>query len=560
MSPHAAPDAATAAAKVDVNGTAVPQPLTVSGVPARRAKTTLPAGVAAYADSDMFKSSVSYLACYTKPKARRWDDYISTESKSRMVCASNPDDESRRADPWPEIQASSLKQAAHYLKQPGLISLGGGLPSSDYFPFDEISIKVPVAPHFSEKETHESGQIITAGKHDIQEGKSDFDLEICLNYGQSVGAAQMLRFVTEHTEIVHNPPYSDWQCSLSAGNTASWDMVLRMFCERGDYILTEEYSFSSALETALPQGLRLAPVKMDEQGILPSALEEILSNWDVSSRGARKPFVLYTVPSGQNPTGATQSAERRKEVYKIAQKHNIIIVEDEPYYFLQMQPYKGANAPQDPAPANHTEFLKALIPSFLSMDVDGRVVRLESFSKVLSPGSRVGWVVASAQIIERFLRNAETCTQNPSGMAQIILFKLLDEAWGHEKYLEWLIFLRMEYTARRNVMLEACESFLPTSIASWTAPAAGMFHWIKIDWTRHPLARAGKSYDIVEEAIFKAAVDQGVLVSRGSWFAADHSKPPIDMFFRATFAAAPADKIQQAIKRFGETLTAQFEL
>lgn len=252
-------------------------------------------------------------------------------------------------------------------------------------------------------------------------------------------------------------------------------MVLRLFCNRGDYILTEEYTFSSAMETALPQGVRLAPIKMDEQGLIPASMDEVLSNWDVSVRGARKPFLLYTVPSGQNPTGATQDLERRKEVYKIAQKHDVIIVEDEPYYFLQMQPYKGANAPQDPRPANYNEFLKALIPSFLSLDVDGRVVRLESFSKVLSPGSRVGWLVASEQIVERFLRNAETSTQNPSGMSQIILFKLLDEAWGHEKYLDWLVHLRMGYTSRRNVMLEACEKYLPTSVASWHPPAAGMF-------------------------------------------------------------------------------------
>ncbi|EER29497.1 Aromatic/aminoadipate aminotransferase 1 [Coccidioides posadasii str. Silveira] len=534
MSPHAAQDAAAQGA-VDITKE-MPEPLTVANVPARRAKTTMPTGVAASCHSDMFKS----LACATKPKAKRWDKYLSIESKSR--------------------KASTLKQAAEYLKNPGLISLGGGLPSPEYFPIDEISIKVPVAPNFSEEATHESGQVVTAGKYDIREGRSEYDLEIALNYGQSVGAAQLLRFVTEHTEIVHNPPYSDWHCSLTAASTASWDMVLRLFCNRGDYILTEEFTFSSAMETALPQGIRLAPVKMDEQGLLPSSLDEVLTNWDASARGARKPFVLYTVPSGQNPTGATQDVERRKEVYKVAQKHDIIIVEDEPYYFLQMQPYKGANAPQDPPPANYNEFLKALIPSFLSMDVDGRVVRLESFSKVLSPGSRVGWLVASEQIVERFLRNAETCTQNPSGMSQIILFKLLDEAWGHEKYLQWLVHIRMAYTNRRNVMLEACEKYLPTSVASWHPPAAGMFHWIKVDWKKHPLALAGDSYDSIEEAIFKAAVGEGVLVSRGSWFFADKSTEPTDMFFRATFAAAPADKIQQAIKRFGDTLRAQFQL
>lgn len=229
------------------------------------------------------------------------------------------------------------------------------------------------------------------------------------------------------------------------------------------------------METARPLGLQFAPVKMDEQGLLPESLDDILSNWDEAARGARKPFVLYTVPSGQNPTGATQGAERRKAVYKIAQKHDVIIVEDEPYYFLQMQPYRGADAPADTAPATNDEFLDTLFPSFLSFDDDGRVVRLESFSKVICPGSRVGWVVAPAQIVERFVRHFECSTQNPSGMSQMILYKLLDETWGHDGYLKWLINLRMEYTARRNTILEACEKYLPTSIASWNPPAAGMF-------------------------------------------------------------------------------------
>jgi aromatic amino acid aminotransferase I len=203
-------------------------------------------------------------------------------------------------------------------------------------------------------------------------------------------------------------------------------------------------------------------------------MDDILSNWDEKARGARKPFVLYTIPTGHNPTGATQSTERRRAVYKIAQKHDVIIVEDEPYYFLQMQPYVGGDAKHVP-PATHEDFIKSLIPSFLSMDVDGRVVRLESFSKVLSPGSRVGWIVASEQIIERFIRNFETSSQNPSGISQIALFKLLDEHWGHSGYLDWLIHLRMSYTARRDSLVHACEKHLPREIARWVAPVAGMF-------------------------------------------------------------------------------------
>lgn len=277
------------------------------------------------------------------------------------------------------------------------------------------------------------------------------------------------------SQIIHNPPYSDWQCTLTAGSTYAWDTALRLFTERGDYILMEEYTFSSAAETAFPLGLKALAVPMDEQGLLPEAMDDLLSNWDEKARGARKPFVLYTIPTGQNPTGATQSGERRKALYKVAQKHDVIIVEDEPYYFLQMQPYVGQGAPAPPPPATHDDFIKSLVPSFLSLDVDGRVVRLESFSKVVAPGSRVGWVVASEQIVERFIRNFETSSQNPSGVSQLVLFKLLDEHWGHTGYLDWLINLRMQYTDRRDALLHSCEKYLPTEIAHWVPPAAGMF-------------------------------------------------------------------------------------
>ncbi|BCS26590.1 aminotransferase-like domain-containing protein [Aspergillus puulaauensis] len=526
MSPPAALD-------VDANGNGVPKQLTVDGIAAVRAQSAkMPAGVAPSTSSDVFKSP----ACYTKPKAKRFDDLLTLEAKAR--------------------KESTLKGAARYLKNPGLISLGGGLPSPEYFPIEEVSIKVPTPPKFS----HDAaGDSLVAGKYDIREGKSLYDLEVCLNYGQATGSPQLLRFVTEHTELIHNPPYSDWQCCLTAGSTYAWDTALRLLCEKGDYLLMEEYTFSSAQETALPQGVKVAPVKMDEQGLLPDALNDVMSNWDETARGGRKPRVLYTIPTGQNPTGATQSLERRKEIYKVAQKHNLYIIEDEPYYFLQMQPYTGANSEPVPPPANHEDFIKSLIPSYLSLDVDGRVLRMESFSKVLTPGSRTGWIVASEQIVERFIRNTEVSAQHPSGISQLIIFKLLDEHWGHTGYLDWLINLRMEYTSRRDIIVQACEKHLPQEISNWIAPAAGMFHWIEVDWKKHPEITSGKTRDAIEETIFGAAVSNGVLVSRGSWFkAAGRSEER--MFFRATFAAASEENITEAIKRFGDSLRTEFKL
>jgi len=166
-------------------------------------------------------------------------------------------------------------------------------------------VTVPTIPHFSEEETKTCGTVLSAGKHDAAEGKSIYDLSIALNYGLGSGSAQLLRFITEHTEMINNPPYADWHCSLSVGTTSATEQAYRMFCERGDYILSEEYTFASAVETASPLGIKVVGVKMDAEGLIAESMDEILSNWDAKARGARKPHLLYTVPSGQNPTGAT---------------------------------------------------------------------------------------------------------------------------------------------------------------------------------------------------------------------------------------------------------------
>jgi aromatic amino acid aminotransferase I / 2-aminoadipate transaminase len=395
-------------------------------------------------------------------KADHRSEYLSIESASRA--------------------GNSLKQAAKYLSKPGLISLGGGLPSSEYFPFDSLSITTPTPPHFGEADVSVTGATLTAGKHDLAEDKGIFDIATAFNYGQGTGAAQLLRWVTEHTELVHNPPYADWSCTLSIGSTSALDMTLRMLSQPGDHIISEEYTFATAVETAEPMGVKVVGVSMDAEGLLPAALDEVLSNWDRQEHaGARKPFLLYTVPTGQNPTGATQSLERRREIYAVSQKHDLIIIEDEPYYFLQMQPYTGPGAPDAPLPKSHEEFLESVVPSYLSMDVDGRVLRMDSFSKIVTPGSRVGWITAPDQLVERYRRHADVSTQGPSGISQLVLFKLLDEHWGHEGFLDWLIHIRVEYTRRRDAILEACETYLPKDLVTWVPPMAGMF-------VSHPLS------------------------------------------------------------------------
>ncbi|KAJ6790095.1 hypothetical protein PWT90_02099 [Aphanocladium album] len=511
----------------------IPATKIIGEIQKRRAKAgKLVAGVAAASNSDMFKGPQT-----GKPNAKKWDHHLSEESKLRQPCA--------------------LKQAAEFLKKPGLVSLGGGLPSSKVFPFADLSIKIPVVPDFSEQATAKSGARETIGKYDVQDGKSEYDLSISLNYGQATGSAQMIRFLTEHTEIVCQPPYADWAICQTIGSTGALEQAIRMFCDksRRDSVLTEEFSFSTAMETIEPLGVGTFGTAIDSEGIIPEAMDQLLSDWDEGARGFRKPHVLYTVPTGQNPTGATQGIERRQAVYAVAQKHDLFILEDEPYYFLQMEPYSHEAVER---PGTVDEFLASLAPSYVSIDKDGRVMRLDSFSKVLAPGSRLGWVVASQQLIERYQRHAEVASQGPSGFSQVILHKLLDENWGHEGYLKWLMSMRAEYTQKRNALIASCEKHLPRDIVSWTPPAAGMFVWLTVDHTKHP-DHGKRNLEEIEQEIFNACIDGGVLVARGSWFRAEPHVPLSGLYFRATYAMATPENMDIAISRFGEAVRSSFK-
>ncbi|KFY86639.1 hypothetical protein V500_07502 [Pseudogymnoascus sp. VKM F-4518 (FW-2643)] len=496
-------------------------------------------GVAAPSTSEQFK-----LRSHAhKPRALRWDHRISMESATRA--------------------GSSLKGALKHLKNARVISLGGGLPLSDYFPFESMDLAVPTMRKCDESDRKPNKNIsLHTGKHDLVAGLSTYDLATALNYCQGNGSAQLLRWITEHVEMVHDPPYTDWQCTMTIGNTSALDMALRMFARPGDYILSEEYTFATAVETAMPMQVKFLGVKIDEQGMLPESLRELLENWDSAAfDGVRKPFLLYTVPTGQNPTGATQSAKRRSDIYKVAQEHDLFILEDDPYYFLQMNP---STAPSEILPISATSIpgnnlLETIVPSFLSMDVDGRVMRMDSFSKVISPGARLGWITASKQVVERYKNHADVSTQGPSGLSQIALFKLLDEHWGHTGYFDWLMYIREEYTKRRDFMIQVCDRYLPRSIISWKPPMAGMFLWLKVDWSRHPCART-ESITKIEEDIWLECIEHGSLVARGSWFYAEADKLHDDMFFRLTFAAAPLDKIEEAVLRLGLALNKSFGL
>lgn len=240
-----------------------------------------------------------------------------------------------------------------------------------------------------------------------------------------------------------------------------------MFTERGDHVLVEEYTYPTFVETGSPLGLKFTAVPMDEYGLRPDALDNMLQSWNEDEAGKR-PRIMYLVPTGQNPTGATASPARRREVYRIAQRWNLYILEDDPYYFIQFN-HQGTENISSPH-----ELAKTLVPSYLSLDTDGRVFRMDTVSKVIAPGLRMGWVTASEQVIERLVWAQETSVQNPSGLSQIIMFKLL-QCWSQDNFAKWVLNLQSFYLSKRDTLKDVIDKFLPSEIVSYVLPQAGYY-------------------------------------------------------------------------------------
>lgn len=155
-----------------------------------------------------------------------------------------------------------------------------------------------------------------------------------------------------------------------------------MVIEPGTALLVEDPTYTGAIAYLRTQPCELIGVATDAEGVKPDVLDKILTEWPSASTGkGKKPKVLYTIPCGGNPTGVTASLERKKKVYAVCQKHDLLIFEDDPYYYLQFQ------SPR--------------VPSYFSLDTDGRVLRFDSMSKILSSGLRIGWVTGPPALVER---------------------------------------------------------------------------------------------------------------------------------------------------------------
>lgn len=502
---------------------------------------------------------------------------------------------------------STLKRQSNPVAKCKLIPLGTGRPGAELYPWEALSFHVEplhrsiVAPgrnsmsfdrrvsfQAAEKRGKETDTATSTGivcssatpkrighnaDRTIHRWGGEFDLAKGLNYGTAAGSQPLVRFFTEHVELVHDPPYRDWSTCLSCGATSAMEICMRMLCNKGDTILTERYTYPGTIEGAQLIGLEIKGIGMDAEGIIPEELREVLDSWNCKTDGPR-PRLLYTIPSGQNPTGATQPLKRKQAVYSIAEEFDMIIIEDDPYYFINLDASGQASAttntspsPEGRSPTPADLFIRSLPPSYLSLDRSGRVIRLDSTSKILAPGLRAGWTTAPAELIDKFRAYTEVSTVSVSGPSQLMLWHLFEVVWrGHEGFFHWLSELSREYQRRMEVMVGACERFLPRELCTWRVPQNGMFLWIAVDLRKHPhfAAKDGgpevakSERQQIESRIYATALQSGVQFTIGSLFDTVDS-PDGHVHLRLTCAAAAKHEIAEGVEKVARAVKKEFE-
>ncbi|PVV02435.1 hypothetical protein BB560_003110 [Smittium megazygosporum] len=437
------------------------------------------------------------------------------------------------------------KLYAYTRNDPKLISLGGGFPNSDLFPFGKFSAHV-VQPgtSFQMNKVALSEISIDRSKKEVSgiESLQDF-----LQYGGGAGAASLIKFFYQHMKDIHNPKYQDWGVISSVGSTDALNKVTELFLNDGDPILIDEWSYPTAIETFTSSGFQMVAVKMDSEGMTPSSLDEVCTNWN----GSRPLRVVYMIPTGHNPAGCTMSLTRRHEIYKVCQKHDIIIIEDDPYYFLQFNDAPVVNPEQETEEyLKHLPGTEKLVPSILSIDTDGRVLRLDTFSKILAPNMRLGWITGQKDLLQKIENHVGTTTMHPCGFAQGIASVLLNDSWGPQGFIKHVLYLQEEYLSRRNIVMSAVNEHLGNMV-SVTTPVGGMFLWLKVNLPPHNANKPGVMAEIFEEMI-----KNKVMLVPGWQFAPalDTSAVKDAPYFRAAFSYASKEQLTMAIERLSAVL------
>ena len=317
------------------------------------------------------------------------------------------------------VQPSAIRELLRLGTDPDVISFGGGYPDPDLFPVEEL--------------------------HAVYASLLTREHALALQYTASNGLPVLREQIAARMRADGTPCTAD-EVLVLQGAQQGLDLAAKLVLDAGDTVVTEDPTFLGALIAFNPCEPTYAPVRGDEDGLDPDDLERVLA----TSPRAR---MIYTVPDFSNPTGVTLSLERRHRLIELANAYDLLVLEDSPYRALR---YDGET-----------------LPTLRSLDTEGRVVHLGSFSKILAPGVRLGWAVADPAVIEKLglLKLAADTQSSTLNMAATSAYLAGYDLEAH------LVEARARYRHKRDLMLATLARVLPDGVR-FTRPAGGLFTWL----------------------------------------------------------------------------------
>lgn len=345
-------------------------------------------------------------------------------------------------------------------------------------------------------------------------------------YVPTYGYAPLREWIRYYTAKEHAYPHdaSTWDFIIGNGSQDLLQRAFDVLLDPEDTLLVEEYTYSGALAAVWPVGCTMVPMAMDDNGVNPEALEQQLSAWT----GSRKPKAMYIVPTAHNPTGTSLSNERKKRIYEIACQHDLVIIEDDPYWNL--------NFPNLDYDLHRV--------SFWGLDSEQRVLRLESLSKITAVGYRVGWAAGPLKIMEKIGFDLEAGAQSGSGIAQVVVHEILKPLLGPgigDPWHQHLESIRGAYWKRWEILSAALDQHL-SRLAEWKAPRGGMFAWVKLPQLQD-----------TQEFVRLLANDYNVLTVPGAAFSClTNAESP---YIRIAFSFCEIEAIEPSIAKIAIALT-----
>lgn len=387
------------------------------------------------------------------------------------------------------MTASEIRALFAVASRPEIVSLAGGMPYVAALPLDAVG--------------ELAGRLITDGG------------TTALQYGSGQGDPRLRELICDVMALEGIAAVPE-DVVVTVGSQQALDLVTRVFCDPGDVVLAEAPTYVGALGTFAAHQVEVVHVAMDDEGLRPDALEETIGR---SRAAGRRVKFLYTVPNYHNPVGVSLAARRRPEILAVAARHDLLVLEDNPYGLL------GFTA--DP------------VPALRSIANEG-VLYLGSFSKTFAPGLRVGWVLAPTGVRERLVLASEAAVLCPPTLTQ----HLVAEYLASQPWQEQIKVFREVYRERCEAMLTALAHRLPAG-CQWTRPVGGFYVWVTLPG------------GLDTKAMLPRAVQERVAYVPGTAFYADGSG---SSNARLSYCFPDPDRIREGVRRFAAVVEESIEL